>query len=278
MDIPLADSVSNLIASFNFRRAVALISILAILGGAAWTVDYYSDFSRLSRLERATSLLERLEALEKKPAGQDLSDIRGKLTEELSAIVTPKTGRQRPGDSNAFKDWLAEKWKKFSAGALPWFLLSLSMLPGVFRREKNSLAGFFAFQFLTAFFGFVVGAIPPVGSWLIDYLIIPLGLLVVVAVVPMSIASIAAFKKVRESSLERAITNNLRQLSAAADQYFLEHGRPEVSVSDLVGLESHKYIKVLTSVDGESYENLVIRQGEPISVVRRNGERVTYSY
>lgn len=276
MEIPFTDSVSNLIASFNFRRAIALISILVILGGAAWTVDYYSDFSRLSRLERATTLLERLHALDTKGIGNDLAPVRERLSEELRTIVAKPevTPNEGPG---SFRGWFSRVWKKFVAGASPWFLFSLVLLPSAFRGEKNALAGFFGFQVLTIFFGTVIATIPPVGYAVVDYLLIPWGLLVLVAVVPMSITAVTAYKKVRDSSLERAIKNNLRQLSAAADQYFLEKGESLVAAKDLVGPEHTKYIKALTSIDGERYDDLVIVQGEPISVARRSGERVTYA-
>jgi len=93
----------------------------------------------------------------------------------------------------------------------------------------------------------------------------------------MSIGMAAGYKKVREASLQRAIMNNLRQISAAADQYFLEHGVAEVALIDLVGSEPTKFIKSLIIVDGERYEGLIIRQGEPIAVYRRSGEPVIYN-
>ncbi|MCM2274687.1 MAG: hypothetical protein NDI75_07860 [Candidatus Didemnitutus sp.] len=278
MEIPFTDSVSNLIASFNFRRAVALVSILIILGSAAWTVDFYSDFSRLSRLERATALIERMHALDEKKLGDDLVTVRKRIAAELSAVVAMPVEASQESRSNetAFRDWFARVWKKFASGALPWFLSSLLLLPAAFRKEKNAWAGFFGFQVATIFFGVVVATIPPIGTWIVDYLVLPWGLFVFIAVIPMSVAAATAYRKVRDSSLERAILNNLRQITAAADQYFLEHGASEVAVCDLVGPEPHKYIKSLMSVDGERYEDLWVRQGEPVTVVRRNGDRVTY--
>ena len=86
---------------------------------------------------------------------------------------------------------------------------------------------------------------------------------------------IPAFKKVRESSLERAILNNLRQISAAADMHFLENGVAHVSIAELVGPK--KFIKALISVAGESYYDLTIHQGKPISVTTKEGKVVTYN-
>jgi hypothetical protein len=68
-----------------------------------------------------------------------------------------------------------------------------------------------------------------------------------------------AFEKVRRTSMEKAILNNLRQLAAAADQFFLENGVAKVKLEQLVGPD--KYIKKLNPVDGEDYSKLDLTQG-----------------
>src|SRR6476619_335065 len=59
--------------------------------------------------------------------------------------------------------------------------------------------------------------------------------------------------------VERAILNNLRQLAAAADQYYLENGKTSVSYYELVG--PTKYVKAMTPINGENYRALQFRQG-----------------
>lgn len=86
--------------------------------------------------------------------------------------------------------------------------------------------------------------------------------------------AIPAFQKVRTASQEKAVLNNLRQLSAAADQYYLENGKSEATLEDLVGPD--KFVKVLRPVAGEDYSTLVFRQGEPLSVRLSNGRVVNY--
>lgn len=68
--------------------------------------------------------------------------------------------------------------------------------------------------------------------------------------------AIPAFQKVRTTSQEKAVTNNLRQVASAADQYMLENGVNEVNIDQLVG--PNLYIRQLHSVAGESYEGMVI--------------------
>ena len=84
-----------------------------------------------------------------------------------------------------------------------------------------------------------------------------------------------AFERVRRSSLEKAILNNLRQLAAASDQFFLEHGVDKVKLEQIVGPD--KYIKRLTPVDGEDYSTLDLKQGaSPWKITSASGITVTY--
>src|SRR5690606_13313340 len=76
-------------------------------------------------------------------------------------------------------------------------------------------------------------------------------MIVVVIIGLLAAMAIPAFQKVRASSQEKAIVNNLRQISSAAQQYFLEYGVTSVSLSELVG--SDKYIKTIQTVAGETY-------------------------
>ena len=67
----------------------------------------------------------------------------------------------------------------------------------------------------------------------------------------MSAISIPAFQRVRETSRSNAQMNNLRQLAAAANQYFLETGNDRVMASELVGPDG--FIYSLNQVHRERY-------------------------
>jgi hypothetical protein len=76
---------------------------------------------------------------------------------------------------------------------------------------------------------------------------------------------------------QKALTNNLRQLAAAADQYFLEQGVNTVTVGQLIGTEPTKYIKELKPAAGETYPgNMVIEQGKPIKIKTAGGFEMSY--
>src|SRR6266849_3216929 len=76
-------------------------------------------------------------------------------------------------------------------------------------------------------------------------------MIVVVIIGLLAAMAIPAFQKVRSSSQDKTVLNNARQLSAAADQYYLENGVSTVGSSNLVGATA--YVKVINTVANETY-------------------------
>lgn len=100
-------------------------------------------------------------------------------------------------------------------------------------------------------------------------------MIVVVIIGLLAAMAIPAFQKVRQSSQDKAVLNNARQLSAAADQYYLENGVSTVASSNLVG--SAAYVKAINTVAGEAYP-AGYSQGITITIGAIAGARtVTYA-
>ena len=100
-------------------------------------------------------------------------------------------------------------------------------------------------------------------------------MIVVVIIGLLAAMAIPAFQKVRQSSQDKAVLNNARQLSAGADQYFLENGVSSVASSDLIGAD--KYVKAVNTVAGETYP-AGFTQGEAITIDSVAGARtITYA-
>ena len=95
-------------------------------------------------------------------------------------------------------------------------------------------------------------------------------MIVVVIIGLLAAMAIPAFTKVRQSSQDKAVLNNARQLSAAADQYYLENGVSTVARTDLVGTQA--YVKALNLVAKESYP-AHFTQGETITITNIAGSR-----
>jgi len=100
-------------------------------------------------------------------------------------------------------------------------------------------------------------------------------MIVVVIIGLLAAMAIPAFQKVRQSSQDKAVLNNARQLSAAADQYYLENGCSTVASSNLIGTTN--YVKAINTVANEAYP-AGYSQGETITISGIAGLRtVTYA-
>ncbi len=95
-------------------------------------------------------------------------------------------------------------------------------------------------------------------------------MIVVVIIGLLAAMAVPAFQQVRKSSTEKAALNDLRQLAAAADQYFLEYSTTSVATSVLVPT----YVKKL-SADNE-YPDTINSSDESI-VATTKFSTATYS-
>ena len=100
-------------------------------------------------------------------------------------------------------------------------------------------------------------------------------MIVVVIIGLLAAMAIPAFQKVRKASQDKTVLNNARQLSAAADQYYLENGVSTVTISNLIGTSN--YVKALNLVANETYPG-AYTQGETITIIGVAGVRtITYA-
>ena len=100
-------------------------------------------------------------------------------------------------------------------------------------------------------------------------------MIVVVIIGLLAAMAIPAFQKVRAASQDKTVLNNARQLSGAADQYYLENGVSTVTISNLVG--SSNYVKALNLVANETYPG-GFTQGIAITIAGVAGVRtITYA-
>jgi len=103
-------------------------------------------------------------------------------------------------------------------------------------------------------------------------------MIVVVIIGLLAAMAIPAFNKVRTTSQTKAITNNLRQIASAADQYFIENGVATLTETDIIG--TNLYVKPLTSVAGEDY-SLLFNPALPMSFTQltiNTGNGLTVKY
>jgi type IV pilus assembly protein PilA len=100
-------------------------------------------------------------------------------------------------------------------------------------------------------------------------------MIVVVIIGLLAAMAIPAFQKVRTASQNKAVLNNARQLSAAADQYFLEAGASYAASTSLVGATN--YVKAIQTVASETYPTQYT-QGITVTIGNvANARTITYS-
>jgi type IV pilus assembly protein PilA len=97
-------------------------------------------------------------------------------------------------------------------------------------------------------------------------------MIVVVIIGLLAAMAIPAFQKVRASSQDKAVVNNLRQIQAGADQFFLENGVSSCNSADLVGTNSSQYVKNFVTVAQETYSTPIV-QGAGITAFSVAGQR-----
>lgn len=88
-------------------------------------------------------------------------------------------------------------------------------------------------------------------------------MIVVIIIGALAAMAVPAFNKVRANSQAKACANNLRQLSSAKDQYFLENGaEATIALDRLVGPDA--YIKATPECPaGGSYSDPLQPDSEP---------------
>jgi len=100
-------------------------------------------------------------------------------------------------------------------------------------------------------------------------------MIVVVIIGLLAAMAIPAFQKVRQSSQDKAVLNNARKLSEAADQFFLDNSVTSAASTSLVGATN--YVKAINTVASETYP-LGYTQGITITIGGVAGSRtITYA-
>ncbi len=100
-------------------------------------------------------------------------------------------------------------------------------------------------------------------------------MIVVVIIGLLAAMAIPAFNKVRATSQDKAVINNLRQFASAAQQYMLNEGASQVTSANIVGVGLH--ISVLDQVADETYVLTVATDTTRLTTTV-NGRTITYDF
>ena len=103
-------------------------------------------------------------------------------------------------------------------------------------------------------------------------------MIVVVIIGLLAAMAIPAFQKVRSTSQDKAVTNNLRQLAAAAQQYMLETGSTNAAYASVVGTGPNFYLTTIEQVADETYTGITINTASASISATVNGRTITYTF
>jgi len=102
-------------------------------------------------------------------------------------------------------------------------------------------------------------------------------IMIVVAIIGLLAAmAIPGFQRVRNVSQDRAVTNNLRQLASAAQQYMLETGSSNAAFTSIVG--ASLYLTTIEQVADENYSSITIDMSSASVSATVNGRTVSYTF
>jgi type IV pilus assembly protein PilA len=99
-------------------------------------------------------------------------------------------------------------------------------------------------------------------------------MIVVVIIGLLAAIAIPAFQRARTTSQEKAVYNNLRELGAAAQQYFLEEGVTTVGITFLTGPDN--YVINMEQIAEEIYPSVI--NADSLSISTTGNPTVTYSF
>ncbi len=103
-------------------------------------------------------------------------------------------------------------------------------------------------------------------------------MIVVVIIGLLAAMAIPAFQKVRQTSQDKAVVNNLRQIAAAAQQYMLETGSTSAPTDNLIGTGSQYWITTVEQVANETYGILIDTASTQITASPDGTRIVTYTF
>jgi len=102
-------------------------------------------------------------------------------------------------------------------------------------------------------------------------------MIVVVIIGLLASMAVPAFQKIRSTSQDKTVINNLRQLASGADQYFLEEGETTVTSSILAGSGSTFYVKKFKLVANEEYPATINSTTTSLTLADKGSLRKTLS-
>lgn len=130
---PIINFFEKLVDQFTWRRLIFVISVVVIVVIGLWVFESYTAHFKFQRIEKATTLLDKLIAQHATVGTNStaaITDIHENLVRDLDATV----------NSHGYPDW----YLKAFCAAVPWMLLAF-LMGMASKLEHNAVIGMLIF-------------------------------------------------------------------------------------------------------------------------------------
>lgn len=166
---PIISFFDKLIDQFTWRRLIFFALLLAIVGGAIWAYEDYTQQFKLARIEKQILLLEKLSVVAAKPevtSNPMLASIQSAVEHEL--VNTTQVSATK---------FELEPWvKKVLAAMVPWLIFGVfvAFIPKAYTVTQPAATSVVAGMTVFALPFVAAAAWLPTAPW-INYVIYPIG-------------------------------------------------------------------------------------------------------
>jgi type II secretory pathway pseudopilin PulG len=211
-------------AEFTLKKLRILLAVVVVGIVVLFVYERYTSSFQFNRLQKATDLLAKLQEIQIRSTNStpEIDAARKQLVAQVVQAID-----QKPISLDFVPSKLSIQMDavlKFAAGAALWCLFALFYIPKLRSKEgKNSFIGLIMMSGLTGVIGIFV---PPIWWPWFHLLLFPWLVIFAFITVLIPFAIIAARKTAKQNNC----VNNLRQISAAKQQWALENSKPESAI------------------------------------------------
>lgn len=162
----------KLISDFSWKRLIFFFLFIAILIGAITFFESYTKYFEMKKIEKQIALFNQIskigteEVFKKDP---ELKSIYASIKKNLKKITTT------PSVERVIKTFIPQWIWKFIAGAFLWFLFCAAYIPGMRKREKESVNAFIGLLVVGIIAGTIGAFLPNRLGNAVLYLFYPIG-------------------------------------------------------------------------------------------------------
>ena len=218
--------IIKLFEDFSLKRLAAAVLGLMLLAVTVLIYERYTSNFELNRIQKASEILTALQDIKNEQNssnGAEIQAIKSKLLQDLGRLVNQKAPTS--GISEVLRDtFVFEKFRRFLAGAAPWFFLLLLSLPTSFRRPNKNNLSLVTFAVFTLISGGLATVINLKLSTLATGMVFFMAPLIFVGIIGIFAAiAIPQFAAYRIKGYHAVAISTLKNATTNIEAFFADH-------------------------------------------------------